>query len=268
MNLQAALDFISARADPAEQARLNVLLTGDPPTKSAVDALLLGQRRDGGWSPFWAPDYSSLDATCFRLAQANQLYLTASDARIVRALRFLAERQRTDGSWQEATRAASLAPPWAAPGDARATLFLTANCAYWLATLGGDEGAPLRGSAYLLPYLDRDGAMPTFLHAHWLAAGLWSRLGNAEAAARVLKNLEGRLPELHTSNLAWLIVALRGAGVPAEERLIQRSLEKLIHEQRDIDGCWPSEDGPSRDVHSTLEALYALKISGQINFPG
>ncbi|MGE5252135.1 MAG: prenyltransferase/squalene oxidase repeat-containing protein [Bacteroidota bacterium] len=267
MNLQAALDFIAERGDPAEQARLKVLYTGEPPAAAAVDALLSGQHSDGGWPPFWAPDYSSLDATCFRLAQARQLRVDASDPRIARGLGFLTGRQAMDGSWQEAEWVAPLAPPWAAPGDPRAALYLTANCGYWLALLGAGRVTAERASNHLLPSLRRDGGMPSFLHAHWLAAGLWYCLDSRDPAARVFRYLEKRLAEMHTSNLAWLIVTLRDAGVPARHRLIQHALEKLLLQQRDIDGCWPSEDGPARDVHSTLEALYALKISGQIAFP-
>ena len=29
------------------------------------------------------------------------------------------------------------------------------------------------------------------------------------------------------------------------------------------DGRWPSEDGPERDAHSTLEALRALRLCGR-----
>ncbi len=73
MHRQTALAFVRANGDPIEQARLHSLLTQECPTSVVMQQVFTGQREDGGWSPFWAPDDSSLDATCFRLAQAEQL---------------------------------------------------------------------------------------------------------------------------------------------------------------------------------------------------
>src|SRR5579859_2299383 len=75
----------------------------------------------------------SLDATCFRVAQAEQFGMTAKEAAIRDALTFLALRQRDDGSWEEEDHVAELTPPWATPGDLAARLYLTANCGFWLA---------------------------------------------------------------------------------------------------------------------------------------
>ena len=68
-----AISFVESRGDQAELARLRALLSGTATPDTVVDAVLDGQREDGGWAPFWAPNYSGLDATCFRLALAEQL---------------------------------------------------------------------------------------------------------------------------------------------------------------------------------------------------
>src|SRR5947209_19513546 len=101
MNIQAAIAFVRVNGDSVEQARLDYLLSGEPPDPAIVRQLFAGQRADGGWSPFWASDYSSLDATCFRLAQAEQFGMTGKEPAVRDALAFLAQRQRDDGSWEE-----------------------------------------------------------------------------------------------------------------------------------------------------------------------
>jgi hypothetical protein len=66
---QAAITFVRSAGDLIEQARLDYLQGAEPPPEPVRQQLFQGQREDGGWSPFWASDYSSLDATCFHLAQ-------------------------------------------------------------------------------------------------------------------------------------------------------------------------------------------------------
>ena len=262
MDIQSAVTFVSSRGDAAEQARLKYLLTLERPSPEAINALLAGQRDDGGWPPFWASNYSSRDATCFRLAQAEQMGITPSEPAIAQALQFLAGRQHTDGSWEEDTSVASAAPPWARPGEVAARLYLTANCGFWMAMLDGPGDGALHAAGYLHTHLGEDGNMPTFLHAHWLAGGLWHRMNRRELAERVFGYLESRLSELAVSNLAWLITALCAAGVPASHRLISTAAE-LLTQQQSPDGRWPSEDGPDRDVHSTLESMRALRLCGR-----
>jgi squalene cyclase len=131
IHIQSAAAFVNSHGDATEQARLRYLLNGERPSQAAVNTLLAGQREDGGWAPFWAPAYSSLDATCFHLAQAEQLGLTIaitnSEPAIGRALGFLTQRQRASGRWAEDESVTDLAPPWAKPGETSATLYLTAK---------------------------------------------------------------------------------------------------------------------------------------------
>lgn len=259
MDLQAANQFISAHGDPAEQARLRWLTLHEPPDPFVREACLAGQRRDGGWAPFWDPEYSSLDATCFRLSQARQLGIGAHEPEIVRALAFLVERQSSRGSWEEDASEAAVAPPWASPGEPRARLYLTSNCGYWLALPGGDRPAAKRAASFLRRRLKPDGSLPTYLNSHWLAAGLWLRLERSEPAEAVMGWLLTRLSELSPASCAWLITALRTAGAPASTELLRAALAALEAGQQP-DGRWVSDDGPGRDVNATLEALHAIQL--------
>lgn len=256
MNLETAAAFVRAHANPAELSRLNYLLHQTPPPPEAIAQLLDGQRPDGGWPPFWAADYSSIDATCYRLAQADQMGIGLSEPAIGRALAFLAYRQRADGSWQEDAVVADQAPPWAKPGDDTATLYLTANAGFWLAVLAGSKDGP-QAADYLQSYLDVDGRLPSFRHTHWLAAALWHNVGRHDTAECVLTHLTSQLDQLSPANLAWLLVSLHRAGLPTEHPLLSAAATNLDGQQQP-DGRWPADDGPAWDAHTTLEALRAL----------
>ncbi|HEX4714631.1 MAG TPA: hypothetical protein VH164_06860, partial [Ktedonobacteraceae bacterium] len=108
-------------------------------------------------------------------------------------------------------------------------------------------------------FLPPDGHLPTFLHTHWLAAGLFSRLKQIEPTERLLAYLAARLSDLSASSLAWLTVTLRLANWPATTPLLVQAAALLNHLQQP-DGNWQSEDGPERDVHATLEALRAFML--------
>lgn len=89
MDLVAAIAFVEQHGAPIEQVRLAYLLDHIEPPAGLVTALFADQRADGGWAPFWAPNYSALDATCFRLAQAEPLGLVPSTPESQRALEWL-----------------------------------------------------------------------------------------------------------------------------------------------------------------------------------
>src|SRR5712692_4034668 len=135
MNPSTAALYVEQRGDLAQRARLRYIYSGQLPTPEALRLVLDGQRADGGWQPFWTSDYSSIDATCNRLAQAEQLGLGPDEPALLRALQFLVGRQQADGAWEEAPNLSSVAPAWAVPGSREARLYLTANGGYWLARL-------------------------------------------------------------------------------------------------------------------------------------
>lgn len=256
--IQSAIQFVRNHGNKVEQARLNVLLQADGLDQEAVEELKETQRDDGSWSPFWEPNASSLDATCYRLAQSEQLGITAADF-IDQAVSFIIGRQHQDGSFEEASELASVAPPWAMPGDHSAKMYLTANAGYWIRYYRSSAPCVSQIQKFLVSQMNDEGYLPTFLHANWLAAGLLYSLGDHEQAESIMNYLLAKLPELEASNLAWLINSLCVMGVSPEHRLIWSAKNRLERLQKE-DGHWASEDGEWQDVHTTLESIRAIQF--------
>src|SRR5579875_1706631 len=101
MDTQAAIAFIRSTGDPVEQAHLRYLLDREPPTPAIKREMFAAQRGDGGWSPFWATEYSLLDATCFPSGSGRaawphcQLWLLSCSA--IRSIRACAPSRRLPG---------------------------------------------------------------------------------------------------------------------------------------------------------------------------
>jgi hypothetical protein len=278
VDVQSAIAYVRQRATAVELAGLKYALRGEPATREAVKALFADQRGDGGFAPPWARDYSSPDATCFRLAQAEQIGVSGFETAVRRAVQFLIQGQLLDGSWKEDESVAAVAPVWAQPGNLAARLYLTANCGLWVAAFSGvgpnslasaDSSIParidsaVRAADYLKSYLQPDGRLPSFLHAHWLAAGLWHRLDYDDLSQQVLSYLATRLAGMSANNLTWLLTTLLGAGVPASNSLIMDA-SSMLERYQNPDGRWISDDGPEFDVHCTLEALRVLTLLGAV----
>ena len=259
MNQAAALQFVREQGNSSEQARLTFLVTGKKPVPEFIQQFFRDQREDGSWVPFWAPFYSGLDATCFHLAQGEQMGLGVTELAMVRAALFLTGRQRPDGAFEEDAAVTDLAPDWVKPGELAAQLYLTANCGFWLTFFPQTKASAQLAARHVRSFLPPDGHLPTFLHTHWLAAGLFSRLKQVEPAERLLAFLTTRLPDLSGSSLAWLIVTLRLANWPVTAPLLVQAAA-LLNQLQQPAGNWQSEDGPGQDVHATLEALRAFSL--------
>lgn len=261
-----AVAFVRERGNEFDNARLDDLL-GEGAVLSAEQEqrFFAEQRADGGWAPFWAQDYSSLDATCFRLAQGENL-IDPWNPGFGHAAHFFRTRQGPDGSWEEDELVRELAPPWAVPGELAPRLYLTANCGWWVAHpsfsggfVTGDEAAT-RAGAYLEQHVAQDGSLPSLLQTHWLAAGLWLRLGRDDVANCTLDHLGTRIDDSVPSGaLAWMLTTLAGVSIEPEHLLIRKATESLMSQQR-ADGSWASEDGPDRDAYVTAEALRGLTM--------
>jgi hypothetical protein len=279
VDIDAAIGYVVARGDFVDRARLTWLRTGVTPGEDIFAHVERGQTQIGGWPAQWAGDVPSVDATCFRLAELDDLDGLRRPAG-KRALDWLANRQRLDGFWEEDTALAAVAPPWAKPGDPEARFYVTANAAFWLAVaaydhsvanvpgVAGDDvepGPPLydipltRAAQALRDTVSEDGVWPGFLISGWLAAAVLQRTGWFYEAARIFVNLGERVATMTPADTAWMAAALRRIGVGPEDSLLQSARTRLDETQRS-DGSWPSdEETPPFDVQTTLTALRALR---------
>lgn len=271
IDTDAAIGFVVAKGDPIDRARLAYLRTGATASEDILTSVEAGEARDGGWPAIIGGEVASIDATCFRLAELDDLGgLGRPPAR--RALDWLVSRQRPDGTWDEHPSLADVAPPWAQPGDPEARLFVTANAAFWLIVAGLDARAagPLDdrpGGAYagiahaaaeaLRVQVGPDGTLPSFLVAQWLTGAVLYRQEMYYESARIQMRLTDRMPEFTAADTAWLAASMRRVGVPAEDALITAAWRRLGETQRS-DGGFESDDGPKFDVHTTLTAIRSV----------
>jgi hypothetical protein len=261
-----------------DRARLSYLRSGLAPPSEVLAKAEMGQAPGGGWPAFWAGDTASVDATCFRLAELDDLgALHREPAR--RALDWLAGRQRPDGCWEEDASLADSAPAWARPGDPEARLYLTANAGFWLAVGESAEGESAEGESAKRdgapeagPHAEviaratqafratirEDGSWPSYLVAGWLGAALLYHAGWFYEAAQIQVILADRVPDMSPAEVAWLVAALRRVGMGTDDWLLTAARKRLTETQRS-DGGWPSDDGPAFDVHTTLTAIRALR---------
>ncbi len=268
VDIDAAIGFVVARGDSVDRARLSWLRSGHAPAPEVVDKAELGQTAGGGWPAFWAGDVASIDATCFRLAELDDLDALGRPA-ARRALAWLASRQRPDGTWEESRALADFAPPWAMPGDPEACLYLTVNAAFTLLIGGSAESAPAidtstsaevvgRATQAFRATVRENGTWPSYLAAGWLGAALLYQAGWYYEAAQIQVVLGERVPDMTPADVAWMASTLRRVGMSADDWLLVAARKRLTETQR-TDGGWPSDDGPTFDVHSTLAAIRAVR---------
>jgi hypothetical protein len=264
VDLDAAIGYVVAHGDAVDRARLAWLRSGIMPPRDVLDKAEAGQAPDGGWPAFWGANVASVDATCFRLAELDDLgALHRPAAR--RALRWLSSRQRPDGMWEEDAALAGEAPEWARPGDDEARLYLTTNAGYWL-VVGGpdpdDDGEHTRritrAAEAFRASLGPGGSWPSFLVAGWLGCALLYHLAWFYESAQIQVALADRVPQMSPADTAWMTAALRGVGMSPEDWLMQAARRRLSETQRS-DGGWESDDGDQFNVHTTLTAIRALR---------
>lgn len=264
VDLDAAIGYVVAHGDAVDRARLAWLRTGQAPPADVLDKAEVGQASTGGWPAFWGAHVASVDATCFRLAELDDLGAIDRPA-ARRALGWLGRSQRPDGMWEEDESLAGIAPPWAQPGDDEARLYLTTSAAFWL-IVGGpgpgeeDEHAAriARAAEAFRASLRPDGSWPSFLVTGWLGCAALYHLGWFYESAQIQVALADRVPSMTGADTALLYAALRRVGMSPEDWLLSAA-RKRLHETQRSDGGWTSDDGDQFNVHTTLTAIRALR---------
>lgn len=272
VDVDAAIGFVVARGDQVDRARLAYLRTGAAPEATLVTIVEAGQLPDAGWPGHEGGQIASIDATCFRFAELDDLGALGRPS-CRQAMDWLALQQRSDGTWEEDSALADEAPPWAAPGDPEARFYLTANAAFWLSAggLAARPGGPLDtrvGGAYagvvanaantLAQSLASDGSWPSYLMAGWYAAAVLYGQARWDESARIRAVLHRRLDDVSPGGMAVLASVLRRVGVPAHDPLLHAAYRRLAHTQRS-DGGWASDDGEAFEVHTALAAIRACR---------
>ena len=271
VDIDAAIGYVVAHGDLVERARLSWLRTRATPPQRILDRIEHGQLPAGGWPATGDRAIPSVDATCFRLAELDDLGALHSPAG-VRATEWLAGAQRSDGTWEEDASLAAEAPPLAMPGDPEARLYLTSVAGYWLTVAAADSrpayGNPddtgpyataLRSAAaFVIGQLQPDGTWPSFLAAGWHAAGLLHGRQFFYESARMQYVLSDRLPGMAPADVASMAAALRRIGVATDDWLMVSACKRLAETQR-TDGGWDSAEGPAFDVNTTLTAIRACR---------
>jgi hypothetical protein len=274
VDIDGAIGFVVAHGDQVDRARLSWLRSGVAPQPDVLAKAEMGQAPDGGWPAFWGGDRASIDATCFRLAELDDLGALDRPS-ADRALTWLAGRQRPDGTWEEDEALADSAPPWAQPGDPEARLYLTANAGFWLAVGGDARGAGptetgahaeanphaevvARATQTFRAAMREDGSWPSYLITGWLGGALLFHAGWYYEAAQIQVLLAERVPDMTPADVARLAMTFRRVGMSADDWLMVAARKRLTETQR-TDGGWPSDDGPAFDVHTTLAAIRALR---------
>jgi hypothetical protein len=267
VDIDAAIGYVVAHGDAVERARLSYLRTGQKPTEPVVERIFDGQTPVGGWPASGDGTIPSIDATCFRLNELDDLGGLHGEG-VDRALAWLAAAQRGDGTWQEDAALAAEAPAWAMPGDPEATLYLTSVAGFWLTVAEVETHPHFEGparyastlagaAAYVVAQLRPDGTWPSFLAAGWHAAGLLHEMQYFYESARVQLVLGDRLPDMAPADVASMAAALRRVNL-GDDWLLQSARKRLGETQRN-DGGWDSAEGPAFDVSITLTALRACR---------
>ena len=267
IDIDAAIGYVVAHGDAVERARLSFLRTRQPPEPAIIERIVAGQMSAGGWPASTDGEVPSVDATCFRLSELDDLSGLHGEP-VDRALAWLSAVQREDGSWQEDASLAAEAPAWAMPGDPEATLYLTSLAGFWI-TVAEIEVNPhletppryartLAAAARMfVSQLRPDGTWPSFLAAGWHAARLLHVQQYFYESARVQLVLGDRLPDMSPAAVASSAGARRRVNL-GDDRLLQRARKRLGETQR-TDGGWDSAEGPNFDVNTTLTVLRACR---------
>ncbi len=267
VDIDAAIGYVVAHGDPVERARLSFLRAGTDPPESILHRVESGQAPDGGWPAAGDGSVSSVDATCFRLAELDDLG-GLRGPQVERALAWLVRTQRDDGSWQEDESLAGEAPPWAMPGDPEATLYLTAVAGFWMTVAEAgqrtDRETPARhagtlasAARFVVSHVRPDGSWPSFLAAGWHAAGLLHEQQFFYESARLQQVLGDRMGDMSAADTASLAAALR--RIDLGDDWLLRAAQKRLGETQRTDGGWDSDEGPAFDVNTTLTAIRACR---------
>lgn len=259
-----ALEYIINNGSDLEKARIAHILDGAKPSPEVERSLAAGQNKDGGF-PYQGKEGcpSTLSDTTFTLVWLDDLGLLHSQTGL-RAVDYVASRQKEDGSWDENPAINSYnPPPWMKPGERAVVVFNTANSLFWLLQAGIQGNSIEQGLGFLRRHQAASGAFEGFRHNTWLAVSVLGKAGGGWDASEVRRGLDflAGIPDEQwvTSQISWMLWALLKGEISRKHSLVVRMIDLLLRRQQD-DGSFLAEDGPDYAVNATIEALKVLHL--------
>ena len=261
---ERARAYVLAHGGPREKARLEGIFGRIGPDREVIRGYEALQNPDGGFPLFMQPgNPSSVDATCFALAQLKDLPPLAGSPMASRAVSFLRRRQDPAGFWRESEAVVPICPPWSHPENPTAGAYLTANAVFTLATLDPGHMDPVARAAGWLRQEIVGTADIRRIPARTLgqAAAVGYRVYGPGAGEVAWCYDQAEKQELDAADLTWWLNAALEIGVGGHFLLpLVRMLSRLAGLQQ-ADGAWPDEGG---GVEATLQALRVLRGYGLI----
>jgi len=259
LDAQKAADFVENSGTAIEKYRLSFLLSKERNDRIPLTYLRELQNNDGGFPYNNQKDMlSCINATDVNLSLIIELGLESSDVSR-KVVDYLFKVQGNDGSWTENEGIKQYAPPfWDLPNDLNTTIWLTASTASLLMQLGYQNSRVVEKAAeFLLRNRDNHGRFAGFLLSTLISVGVFGRLKGrgSEIVKEALEILEENVEKLDS---AWCLESLYVAGIPEENPVARKCIEKLVASQED-DGSWKSEDGKEFTVYNTINVLKALR---------
>lgn len=240
--------YVLAHGDTRARARLEGIFGAVRPDREVVRTLEALQNSDGGFPLRQEPGgASSVETTCYMLAQLKDLPPLAGSPMASRALAFLRRCQNPDGSWQE-------------PGHAAG--YLTANAAFTLLTMEPAHLDPVARGEFWLRNHSGQGQPETYAPTLALACALWYKLQGAGSQEVAAAYHQVSVRQWTAPELAWWLSGALEAGVGGRYLVpVLRMLAHLASFQEE-DGAWPAEDG--YPVETTLQALRIFRGYGLV----
>lgn len=272
MDPQLAIGFVERNGDRIERARLASIVWGEGPSEDVLIAIEKLQKPDGGFA-YWCPQVANLCDTAYVLQWLDDLRSHRHEM-AARACRFLLDRQREDGGWDEVEEVGRCSvPEWMVPGRPATRTWLTGFCAHVLIRFGYAEAPGTHcPTDFLLSHCDERGRINGYSRATWLSLPMlaFHPGRQSEAYHKALAVVEeDYLEGCSDAQIAWLLWCLKDACVPAEHPLVRRAITDLASKQRS-DGSWAPEPGEGERLaaDATVSALRALCAYDRVEAQG
>jgi len=263
--LDKAYEYIRKNGSILENAKLDIIFEKNIEKSKQIilEHFKSLQNEDGGF-PYQniQGNISTINHTVSSLITLVDYGLT-ENLIIEKAIKFLFERQKKEGCWDEQHDLLLLNPPvWDTPENLFTQIWLTANTCHLLILLNLKYSQYLmRGIEFLLQNRTKNGKINGYLLSNWIAIAIFSKLRDSES--EIVKDFISVIGDnlekiLGTSDAVWCLRCFLDGGVSSKNYILKILLEDIYKSQKS-DGRWESVDGSEFDIKTTLEIVRLLK---------